>query len=63
MSTVATAGYTVLIQPWVWLPLAMLGLTVLALAIRGNLPEVLRRVTAAAAGLVVITVAAAAPPP
>ncbi len=61
MSTVAIAGYTVLVQPWVWLPLVMLGLTVLALAIRGNLPEVLRRVTAAAAGLVVVTVAAAAP--
>ncbi len=61
MGTVATAGYTVLIQPWVWLPLVMLGLTVLALAIRGNLPEVLRRVTAATAGLVVVTVAAAAP--
>jgi hypothetical protein len=61
MGTVATAGFNVLIQPWVWLPLAMLGLTVLALAIRGNLPEVLRRVTAAAAGLVMITVAAAAP--
>src|SRR6478672_4599145 len=61
MGTVATAGYTVLIQPWVWLPLVMLGLTVLVLAIRGNLPEVLRRVTAALAGLVVVTVAAAAP--
>jgi len=61
MGTVATAGYAVLIQPWVWLPLVMLGLTVLALAIRGNLPEVLRRVTAALAGLVVVTVAAAAP--
>ena len=61
MSTVASAGYAVLVQPWVWLPLAMLGLIVLALAIRGNLPEVLRRVTAALAGLVVLTVAAAAP--
>ncbi len=61
MGTVATAGYTVLVQPWVWLPLVMLGLTVLALAIRGNLPEVLRRVTAALAGLVVVTIAAAAP--
>ena len=61
MSTVATAGYAVLIQPWVWLPLAMLGLIVLALAIRGNLPEVLRRVTAALAGLIVLTIAAAAP--
>jgi hypothetical protein len=61
MGTVATAGYAVLVQPWVWLPLAMLGLTVLALAIRGNLPEVLRRVTAALAGLVVVAVAAAAP--
>ena len=61
MSTVASAGYAVLVQPWVWLPLAMLGLTVLALAIRGNLPEVLRRVTAALAGLTILTVAAAAP--
>ncbi|WP_420123250.1 hypothetical protein [Nakamurella sp.] len=61
MGTVATAGYTVLVQPWVWLPLVMLGLTVLTLAIRGNLPEVLRRVTAALAGLTILTIAAAAP--
>ena len=61
MSTVASAGYTVLVQPWVWLPLVMLGLIVLALAIRGNLPEVLRRVAAALAGLAILTVAAAAP--
>jgi hypothetical protein len=33
----------------------MLGLTVLALAIHGNLPEVLRRVTAALAGLTILT--------
>jgi hypothetical protein len=61
MSTVASAGYAVLVQPWVWLPLVMLGLIVLALAIRGNLPEVLRRVAAALAGLTILTVAAAAP--
>jgi hypothetical protein len=61
MGTVATAGYAVLVQPWVWLPLVMLGLTVLALAIRGNLPEVLRRVAAALAGLTILTIAAAAP--
>jgi len=61
MSTVTSAGYAVLIQPWVWLPLAMLGLIVLALAIRGNLPEVLRRVAAAVAGLTVLTIAAASP--
>lgn len=50
-----------LVQPWVWLPLVMIGLIVLTPAIRGNLPEVLLRVTAALAGLVVLTVAAAAP--
>ena len=61
MSTVASAGFAVLVQPWVWLPLVMLGLIVLSLALRGNLPEVLRRVAAALAGLAILTVAAAAP--
>ncbi len=61
MSTVTSAGYAVLIQPWVWLPLAMLGLIVLGLAIRGNRPEVLRRVVAAVAGLTILTIAAASP--
>ena len=38
-SNLAQAKDAVLVQPWVWLPLVMLGLTVLVLAIRGDLPD------------------------